>query len=203
LNWKLAASFGRVDIHIPLVEEIPGGAVALAKEVQASIDYLYPPDQVASPIGRVELYLVPEGYGASSQHLSIGGRGELSARFYFRKLGALDGLSQITYSAGTVAHELVHIQRRLAGVAVGPEEESIASLIEACALLHINGEFSPTYSSIALNDPSSKREDEVISSARAAADLARSLPATVYAGSDIAQELMDACGKHWGPIRDE
>lgn len=201
MDWRLAASFGRVRVHAPTGGIDADSALMLAEDIQAAMDYLYPRGDSSFPVERVDVYLVPVDYGANRHHSSVGRRGKLSARFYLRNFGAENLLMQRAYSAGTVAHELVHIQRGLSGVAENDMEEPIAYLLETCSVLTAIGQVSPTFSQMASKSPASKREQELVSSARAAAELALSLPPTVYAGTEHAHALLASCAEHWDTSR--
>lgn len=199
-DWQLAAASGIVTVHAPGGTD-SGSAMAVAEDIQAAIHYLYPPGDVDLPIDRVNVYLVPPGYGVDEQHMSIGRRGRLSARFYLRHPGAGDPLVRRAYGAGTVAHELVHIQRALSGIDEGDKEESVAYLLEMCSVLTVIGQASPTFSQLASKAPRSKKEQELLTSARAGADLAMSLPPTVYAGTEPGNALLATCAEHWAASR--
>jgi hypothetical protein len=201
IDWQVAATAGNVTVHAPRGEADADSASVLAADIRAAIGYLYPRDGDAVPVERFDVHLVPEGYGVSEQHSSMGRSGKLSARFYLRNLGPGNLLKQRAYTAGTVAHELVHVQRRLAGIAVSDDEESIATLLETCSVLVVLDQVSPTFSELAARTPASDREQELVSSARAAAELAFSLPPTVYAGTAQADVLLASCAEHWEASR--
>lgn len=196
MDWQQAAAFGLVKVHATAGGIDADSALMLAEDIQAAIDYLYPRGGASVPVERVDVFLVPAGFGADEQHSSMGRRGKLSARFHVRNLGAENLPEQRAYTAGTVAHELVHIQRGLAGIAGNDMEEPIAHLVEVCAVLTVMGQVSPTFSQIASRSPASERERELVSSARAAAGLAHSLPPTVRVGTDPARALLDSCEEH-------
>ena len=169
IDWQTAATFGNVRVHSP-----PGGieaqeALRLAKSIQAAMDYLYPTGGASLPVELVDVYLVPVDHGVDRQHSSLGRRGKLHARFYLRDYGDGNSSNQRAYSAGTVAHELVHIERSLSDIPGSDAEETIAYLLEACAVLTITGQVSPTFNRMESRSPASKREQELVSSARAAA----------------------------------
>ncbi|HEY9144368.1 MAG TPA: hypothetical protein VIM90_10075 [Arenimonas sp.] len=198
VDWQLAASSGPVGVFAPADGIETTGAATLARDVEAAIGFLYPQEgALPAPVQQVEVYLVPDKLGVSEQHSSLGTPGRLSVRFYVRNPGTGILLDQRAYVAGTVAHELVHIQRRLSRISLDDTEEPIASLLEACAVLSALGQVSPTFSEIASRSPASDREQEMLSSARAAASLANSLPPTVHAGSEHARDLLASCAVHW------
>ncbi len=198
MDWKLAATSGPVRVYAPADGIEADSATTLARDVRAAMDYLYPREAASPvPVNHADVYLVPDGIGLSEQHSSLGRPGSLSVRLYVRHPGTETTLHERAYVVGTAAHELVHIQRRLSRIAVDDAEEPIASLLEACAVLSALGQVSPTFSELASRAPASGREQEMLSSARAAASLAHSLPPTVHAGTEQANDLLTSCAEQW------
>lgn len=199
VDWQLAAHSGLVRVFAPAGGDESADAKAIARDVEAAIDYLYPQEAASpAPVDHVDVHLVPDKFGVSEQHSSVGRPGSLSVRLYVRDPGTETTMDQRAYVAGTVAHELVHIQRRLSRISLDDTEEPIASLLEACAVLAALGQVSPTFSEIASRSPASGREEEMLSSARAAASVASSLPPTVHAGTEQARDLLASCAETWG-----